>query len=230
MPRVTPENRIPDIVRAAVEVFSRKGYRLAQMEEIAERAGVSKATLYYYFESKLHLFQYVLENAVAGGDGELPSSKGSPPRSEDEFLRYLKARLRKGTRLKSVQVFLKRDAAEIDVAEEIAGIVEELWDISERNRIQIVVLEKSFFEFPELAEVYSRHGRRQMLLQLEEYLRRRIEMGAIRRLRSVAATARFMLESLAWFGFKQFATPSETYPKSETLPDLISIFVHGLRK
>jgi hypothetical protein len=72
-PRVTPENRIPDIIRAAIAVFGHKGYRLAQMDEIAREADISKATLYYYFKSKLHLFYYIL---VAGTEDE----ETAPPR------------------------------------------------------------------------------------------------------------------------------------------------------
>lgn len=228
-PRVTPENRIPDIVAAAIDVFSRKGYRMTQMEEVAEQAGVSKATLYYYFKSKLHLFQYVLENGSREGDRNAPPPESSLPRSEDDFLRLLKKKLKESTRLRSVTSFLGAESKSIDLEKEIAEIVEELWDISERNRIQIVILEKSFSEFPELGEVYDRHGRGQMLRQLERYLIGRIRQGKIRPLHSVPATARFMLESLAWFGFKQPGAAGPTYPREQALPDLISIFVAGLQ-
>lgn len=228
-PRVTPDNRIPDIVEAAIDVFSRKGYRMAQMEEIAEKAGVSKATLYYYFKSKIHLFQYVLENGSREGNRNVPPPESSLPKSEGDFLRLLKKKLKENTRLRSVTSFLGAKTEGIDLEKEISEIVEELWDISEKNRIQIVVLEKSFSEFPELGEVYDRHGRGQMLRQLERYLIDRMRSGKVRPLHSVPATARFMLESLAWFGFKQPGAASPAYPRSQALPDLTSIFVRGLR-
>ncbi len=229
-PRVTPDNRIPDIVGAAIDVFSRKGYRLAQMEEIAAEAAVSKATLYYYFKSKARLFHYVLENGTPYGNGKLPPPETASSMSEGELLELLRRRLKKGSRISSIQAFLRKGAKDIDLTHEIAEILGEFWDICERNRIQIVILEKSAFEFPELADVYDRYARRQALRQLEEYLTVRIRMGAIRPLHSVPATARFMLESLAWFGFKQLGgTAVPLFSKSETLPDLISIFVAGLR-
>ena len=44
------------ILEAALEVFSQKGFHTATMDEISERAGVGKGTLYRYFETKENLF------------------------------------------------------------------------------------------------------------------------------------------------------------------------------
>jgi AcrR family transcriptional regulator len=44
------------ILEAALEVFSHKGFHPATMDEIAEKAGVGKGTLYRYFETKEKLF------------------------------------------------------------------------------------------------------------------------------------------------------------------------------
>jgi AcrR family transcriptional regulator len=228
-PRITPENRIPDIVSAAISVFSRKGYRLTQMEEIANEANVSKATLYYYFKSKLHLFQYVLQNSPQKNE-HTPPPASSSPKTERDFLQLLRRELKEGTRLRSIDGFLKRKTEEIDLEQELAEIIEEIWDINEKNRVQIVILEKSFFEFPELAETYDKYGRRQLLHQIEKYLSGRINAGIIRSLGTVAGASRFMLESLAWFGFKQYTSAQPMFTKAEVLPDLIHIFVHGLKR
>lgn len=40
------------ILSAAIDLFSRKGFHAASVREIAEEAGVTKPTLYYYFGSK----------------------------------------------------------------------------------------------------------------------------------------------------------------------------------
>ena len=44
------------ILEAALEIFSQKGFHPATTDEIAERAGVGKGTLYRYFETKDKLF------------------------------------------------------------------------------------------------------------------------------------------------------------------------------
>lgn len=52
------------IVKAAVEVFSTRGYHNATMSEIASVAGIGKGTIYEYFPSKLQLFQQMLEKGI----------------------------------------------------------------------------------------------------------------------------------------------------------------------
>ena len=48
------------IIGKAKEVFQRKGYTGARMQEIADASGVNKALLHYHFNSKEDLFRAVL--------------------------------------------------------------------------------------------------------------------------------------------------------------------------
>src|SRR5215471_18139603 len=54
-----------EIVDAALEVFAEKGFAAAKLDDIARRAGISKATLYLYFETKEEIFRAVARAAVA---------------------------------------------------------------------------------------------------------------------------------------------------------------------
>jgi AcrR family transcriptional regulator len=45
-----------EILEAAFEEFSRNGYATTTLDQVAERAGVTKGTIYVYFENKEHLF------------------------------------------------------------------------------------------------------------------------------------------------------------------------------
>lgn len=56
--------RPSDIVAAALIVFGEKGFAGARIEEIARRAGVSKGTVYLYFETKSDLFRAVVHDAL----------------------------------------------------------------------------------------------------------------------------------------------------------------------
>lgn len=47
------------IVAASCEVFTEKGYAATKMSDIAERANVSRGPLYYHFQNKQVLFEYV---------------------------------------------------------------------------------------------------------------------------------------------------------------------------
>src|ERR1700674_5890393 len=49
-------DRPKEILEAAFEEFSRNGYASTTLDQIAERAGVTKGTIYVYFENKEHLF------------------------------------------------------------------------------------------------------------------------------------------------------------------------------
>ena len=48
--------RPQEILAAAFTEFSRNGYAMTTLDRIAERAGVTKGTIYVYFENKEHLF------------------------------------------------------------------------------------------------------------------------------------------------------------------------------
>jgi TetR/AcrR family transcriptional regulator, cholesterol catabolism regulator len=56
---------LAEIVRAAAAAFGDVGYRTATLETIAERAGLSKVTLYRYVGSKEELLSLVVERIIA---------------------------------------------------------------------------------------------------------------------------------------------------------------------
>lgn len=68
--RLPRDERRGQLLIAASEVFVDRGYHAAGMDEIADRAGVSKPILYQHFASKLELYLAVLarhvENLVSG--------------------------------------------------------------------------------------------------------------------------------------------------------------------
>src|SRR6187200_1587564 len=54
--------RRAQLLAAAQDVFVTNGYHAAAMDEIAERAGVSKPVLYQHFPGKLELYMALLES------------------------------------------------------------------------------------------------------------------------------------------------------------------------
>ena len=58
------------VLAAAEEVFLKRGYDGARMQEIADVAGINKAMLHYYFRSKERLFHEVFRSIL---DRTLPS-------------------------------------------------------------------------------------------------------------------------------------------------------------
>ncbi len=64
---VATEFRQAEILGAARVVIARDGLQKASMDRIAEQAGISKGTLYLYFQNKAALFR----EATAGGHAEM---------------------------------------------------------------------------------------------------------------------------------------------------------------
>lgn len=59
--RLPRDERRAILLNAALEVFTAAGYHSAAMDEIADRASVSKPVLYQHFPSKLDLYLAVLD-------------------------------------------------------------------------------------------------------------------------------------------------------------------------
>jgi len=64
-----PKQRPREILDAALDLFSEKGFAATRLEDVAARAGLSKAAIYLYFDDKLALLQAIVrEMATANVD------------------------------------------------------------------------------------------------------------------------------------------------------------------
>jgi AcrR family transcriptional regulator len=61
--RLPRSARRAQLLESALDVFVAQGYHAAAMDDIAERAGVSKPVLYQHFPGKLDLYLALLDNA-----------------------------------------------------------------------------------------------------------------------------------------------------------------------
>jgi TetR/AcrR family transcriptional regulator len=80
------------ILEAALELFSRFGFRGTTVDQIAERAEMSKPNLLYYFRSKEEIYEAVLERTLAEWLAPLTGldEKGEPI---EEIRRYIAAKI-----------------------------------------------------------------------------------------------------------------------------------------
>ena len=53
-----------EILDAALDLFVEKGFAATRLEDVAQRAGVSKGTVYLYFDSKDDLFKSVIRSGM----------------------------------------------------------------------------------------------------------------------------------------------------------------------
>lgn len=56
--------RPSELTAAALELFVEKGFAATRLDDVAAHAGVSKGTLYLYFDSKEALFKAVVEEGI----------------------------------------------------------------------------------------------------------------------------------------------------------------------
>ncbi len=62
--RSLSEERKRQIFLAAMEVFDEHGFERAKVEDVATRAGLARATIYYHFRSKRDLFVFLLRQGI----------------------------------------------------------------------------------------------------------------------------------------------------------------------
>ena len=62
---ITNDNSRDAILNTAIFLFSQKGYEGVGVQEICERAGITKPTLYYFFKSKQGLLQAIADSKGA---------------------------------------------------------------------------------------------------------------------------------------------------------------------
>ena len=83
MPRVARRAQLLD---SALEVFVAQGYHAAAMDDIAERAGVSKPVLYQHFPGKMELYLALLEQS---SDRIIDQTRRALASTQDNKLRVL---------------------------------------------------------------------------------------------------------------------------------------------
>ena len=62
--RRAPDKRPREILDAALALFVEKGFAATRLDDVAARAGLSKAAIYLYFEDKTALFRDVVRQTV----------------------------------------------------------------------------------------------------------------------------------------------------------------------
>ena len=85
----TYDDQRAQILKAAADLFARRGYTAATLNEVAAASGVSKATLYHYFSDKHALLEDIVGSHVArlqhiAAEAELPVLQRTTGQGEAE--------------------------------------------------------------------------------------------------------------------------------------------------
>jgi AcrR family transcriptional regulator len=80
-----------ELLRTAADVFARRGYHRASIEEVAEQAGFSHGAVYSNFSGKEDLFLAVFEDYMATRAGELAEALAGAPEGLPQRARAIAA-------------------------------------------------------------------------------------------------------------------------------------------
>lgn len=83
------EARPAELIAAALELFVEKGYAGTRLDDVAARAGVSKGTLYLYFQNKEDLFKAVVQENIVARISETADQLTRYEGSSGDLIRYL---------------------------------------------------------------------------------------------------------------------------------------------
>jgi AcrR family transcriptional regulator len=87
------EARSPEILDAALACFALKGFAATRMDDIAARAGVSKGTIYLYFDSKESVFKALARQSVGAQIAAVTAHVASFEGATTDLLRFVIATL-----------------------------------------------------------------------------------------------------------------------------------------
>jgi AcrR family transcriptional regulator len=68
-----PHDRPAEILEAALDLFTERGFKATRLEDVASRAGLSKAAIYLYFKDKTSLLMAIVQ-ATAGANINIAGS------------------------------------------------------------------------------------------------------------------------------------------------------------
>jgi AcrR family transcriptional regulator len=200
--RVRPRP-LGEVAAAAAEVFTGKGYKAAGISDVAAALGLSHGALYTYVDSKealLYLAFRYLSEPTALDTMTIPVSAPGPAEIAD-----VDGRSAASVRFPALATALGRRTR--PVAEELGGIIDEFYAYIEGNQELLALVESCARDIPELAESHFVRGRRDVLALLGEYLRRRIRSGHLRPVPDIPTSARFIVETIAWFAWHRHGDP-----------------------
>lgn len=83
------EARPQEILDAALAVFAEKGFAAARMDDIAAQAGVTKGTIYLYFDSKEAVFKTLVRESIGDTLGRVVDAANSFEGHAADLLRLI---------------------------------------------------------------------------------------------------------------------------------------------
>src|SRR5579862_10002636 len=82
------KDRPAEILDAALKIFAQKGFAAARMDDIAKESGVTKGTIYLYFENKEAVFKSLVRDSIGATLSEVTANVRDYEGSAKDLLRF----------------------------------------------------------------------------------------------------------------------------------------------
>jgi len=87
------DERVPEILEAALASFGEKGFAATRMDDIAARAGITKGTIYLYFDSKEAVFEALARQSAGAQIAAITEQVKTSEAPSPDLLRFVIASL-----------------------------------------------------------------------------------------------------------------------------------------
>ncbi len=173
MPRTVPADRVERLLGAAAAAFVEHGFERTQMDDVADRLGASKGTVYRSVDSKEALFVAVIDFADA--PSAAPAGRVLDDRDMVGAACRLRTRLTDAIGASPLPTVLRRRKPVADRAElgaEVDAITRDLFGALSAHRIGVMVLDRCAPELSGVAEEWYGSGRYALVDAWAAYLDR----------------------------------------------------------
>ncbi len=224
MARIRPADRVASLIRSAIRVFCRKGFRRAQMADIAREMGVSPGLLYNYVESKEALFYLVVDQGFGQEPIEEPLELPIKTPAPGAITRLIAERFRTATAMPPLAAALRHPCAD-DPRAELETVARALYAIASRNAGATTMIERSALDLPDLAELYYRRMRASIVDRLARLIESRADAGQYRRVPHPAVAARLIIETITWFARNRLGDPASESITDRAAEETVTDFI-----
>lgn len=132
--RVVKKN---NIIRIAAKLFSQKSFHDVTMDEIAEKVGVAKGTIYLYFSSKDNLYLEILEHTFGSIEALLEKEVNTDTLAPEKLKKVLAIVIKFYRQNIDVLTILSRDETHL---------IQEHHDLTEKWRLRRIELYEKIIE------------------------------------------------------------------------------------
>ena len=198
------------------------------MADIARRMGVSPGSLYNYVESKEALFYLVVDCGFGIEPFEEPPTLPVPTPKPGATLKRIAERARTAAAMPKLEAASRLKRAR-DPRAELASVVVELFEMIMRSRRAVTLLEQSAVDLPEVGELFFLGIRRGLFARLARYIEARVRARQFRKVRSLDASARLIVETVNWFARNRLRDPdARNIDDATALATVVDFIVNAL--